>query len=117
MTALRDGIDMKTYMNLYSLVHNFCTSQKGIAQSSPALQSTSGARGGKLFHPKRKRITKISTGFAWSRLRRRYGYESEDDESLHTCEEEEVSDGEPTPIVCFNSLAEEAHAHGPPGTV
>lgn len=46
VTALREGIDMKTYMNLYSLVHNFCTSQKGIAQASPALQGTSGARGG-----------------------------------------------------------------------
>lgn len=47
MTALREGIDMKTYMSLYSLVHNFCTSQKGLAQQSPSLSANSGARGGR----------------------------------------------------------------------
>jgi hypothetical protein len=30
MTKLQDGMDMKTYMNLYTAIHNFCTAQKAI---------------------------------------------------------------------------------------
>lgn len=45
MTRLRDGIDMKTYMDLYTAVHNFCTSQKGLSHSS-AISGGSAQRGG-----------------------------------------------------------------------
>ena len=34
MTHLTDGIDMAQYMKLYSTVHNFCTSQKGMSTGS-----------------------------------------------------------------------------------
>ncbi|KAF1949702.1 Cullin-domain-containing protein [Byssothecium circinans] len=34
MTALRDGMDMKTYMGLYTAIHNFCTAQKAVAGTS-----------------------------------------------------------------------------------
>lgn len=30
MTDLREGIDMKTYMGLYTAIHNFCTAQKAV---------------------------------------------------------------------------------------
>ena len=30
MWKLREGLDMKTYMNVYTAVHNFCTSQKAV---------------------------------------------------------------------------------------
>ncbi|KAL2137251.1 hypothetical protein VTI74DRAFT_6462 [Chaetomium olivicolor] len=30
MTNLQDGIDMNTYMGIYTAVHNFCTSQKAV---------------------------------------------------------------------------------------
>ncbi|KAI9739145.1 MAG: hypothetical protein M1834_007358 [Cirrosporium novae-zelandiae] len=33
MTNLQEGVDMKTYMGLYSAVHNFCTSQKAVSSS------------------------------------------------------------------------------------
>jgi cullin 1 len=36
MLRLREGIDMKTYMELYTAVHNFCTSQKAMTQSLTA---------------------------------------------------------------------------------
>lgn len=48
MYNLRDGIDMKTYMGVYTKVHNFCTSQK--PTSSPqAGPMHSGARGAHLL--------------------------------------------------------------------
>jgi len=31
MTDLRGGMDMKTYMGLYTAIHNFCTAQKAVA--------------------------------------------------------------------------------------
>ncbi|KAL6719938.1 ubiquitin ligase (cullin) of SCF [Lecanora helva] len=31
MTNLKDGVDMATYMGIYTAVHNFCTSQKAVA--------------------------------------------------------------------------------------
>jgi cullin 1 len=34
MTNLRGGMDMKTYMGLYTAIHNFCTAQKAVAGSS-----------------------------------------------------------------------------------
>ncbi|KAF2639625.1 Cullin-domain-containing protein [Massarina eburnea CBS 473.64] len=34
MTALRDGMDMKTYMGLYTAIHNFCTAQKAVHGTS-----------------------------------------------------------------------------------
>lgn len=48
MYKLREGIDMKTYMGVYTKVHNFCTSQKptSSAQTGPV---HSGARGAHLL--------------------------------------------------------------------
>ncbi|RJE23485.1 cullin 1 [Aspergillus sclerotialis] len=34
MVKLEDGVDMKTYMALYTAVHNFCTSQKAVGNGS-----------------------------------------------------------------------------------
>ncbi|OQD78246.1 hypothetical protein PENDEC_c001G01996 [Penicillium decumbens] len=42
MLKLEDGVDMKTYMALYTAVHNFCTSQKAVA-SNQGLQAHRGA--------------------------------------------------------------------------
>ncbi|KAF2456085.1 cullin-1 [Lineolata rhizophorae] len=33
MTDLREGMDMKTYMALYTAIHNFCTAQKAVSGS------------------------------------------------------------------------------------
>jgi len=44
MNHLRDGIDLKNYMSLYTAIHNFCTAQKAVSQSN-ALNSTH--RGGR----------------------------------------------------------------------
>ncbi|KAI9374976.1 Cullin [Aspergillus egyptiacus] len=41
MVKLEDGVDMKTYMALYTAVHNFCTSHKAV--SGHAIQSQRGA--------------------------------------------------------------------------
>ncbi|CAL3965421.1 hypothetical protein PZA11_001830 [Diplocarpon coronariae] len=34
MSNLQDGMDMQTYMGVYTAVHNFCTSQKAVSNSS-----------------------------------------------------------------------------------
>lgn len=34
MHSLREGMDMKTYMGLYTAIHNFCTAQKAVSGSS-----------------------------------------------------------------------------------
>lgn len=34
MISLQDGIDMTTYMGVYTAVHNFCTSQKAVSNSN-----------------------------------------------------------------------------------
>ncbi|PVH97126.1 Cullin-domain-containing protein [Periconia macrospinosa] len=34
MTNLRGGMDMKTYMGLYTAIHNFCTAEKAVAGTS-----------------------------------------------------------------------------------
>ncbi|MCJ1351722.1 MAG: hypothetical protein MMC33_001706 [Icmadophila ericetorum] len=39
MTRLREGVDMKTYMGIYTAVHNFCTSQKATSASSNSIMS------------------------------------------------------------------------------
>ncbi|KAI6716568.1 hypothetical protein JHW43_000827 [Diplocarpon mali] len=36
MSNLQDGMDMQTYMGVYTAVHNFCTSQKAVSNSSQA---------------------------------------------------------------------------------
>ncbi|KAF8457588.1 Cullin [Kalaharituber pfeilii] len=42
MDNLTSGMDMTTYMGIYTAVHDFCTSQKAV-HSSPSLQSHSGS--------------------------------------------------------------------------
>ncbi|KAK5074825.1 ubiquitin ligase (cullin) of SCF [Lithohypha guttulata] len=48
MTKLREGVDMKTYMGVYTRVHNFCTSQKPTT-TSPAGAAHSASRGAHLL--------------------------------------------------------------------
>ncbi|EXJ63993.1 Cullin 1 [Cladophialophora yegresii CBS 114405] len=38
MTKLQEGLDMKTYMGVYTAVHNFCTSQKAATSQQGASQ-------------------------------------------------------------------------------
>ena len=33
MYSLKDGVDLKTYMSLYTSIHNFCTAQKAVGQT------------------------------------------------------------------------------------
>ena len=48
MTNLRGGMDMKTYMGLYTAIHNFCTAQKAVGSGVfPGNQNRGG--GGSLF--------------------------------------------------------------------
>ncbi|KAI0159133.1 Cullin [Pestalotiopsis sp. NC0098] len=35
MSNLQDGMDLATYMGIYTAVHNFCTSQKAVGMNSP----------------------------------------------------------------------------------
>ncbi|KAL0264821.1 ubiquitin ligase (cullin) of SCF [Diplodia seriata] len=48
MTDLREGIDMKTYMGLYTAIHNFCTAQKAVGSGGFGTGGTAGVnnRGG-----------------------------------------------------------------------
>lgn len=46
MTQLREGIDMSSYMGLYSAVHNFCTSQRAVANAQTGLIGSAQHRGG-----------------------------------------------------------------------
>ncbi|KAF5610047.1 Cullin 1 [Fusarium subglutinans] len=39
MNDLEQGIDMQMYMGVYTAVHNFCTSQKAVGMSGPAMHS------------------------------------------------------------------------------
>ncbi|ODA76238.1 hypothetical protein RJ55_08083 [Drechmeria coniospora] len=39
MTELEQGIDMQMYMGVYTAVHNFCTSQKAVGLTGPAMHS------------------------------------------------------------------------------
>ncbi|TKX20433.1 cullin-like protein 4 [Elsinoe australis] len=43
MNRLLDGIDMKTYMSLYTAIHNFCTAQKAVSSSGNLSASHRGA--------------------------------------------------------------------------
>ncbi|ORX98722.1 cullin-2 [Clohesyomyces aquaticus] len=43
MTNLRGGMDMKTYMGLYTAIHNFCTAQKAVAGTSFSSHNRGGA--------------------------------------------------------------------------
>jgi cullin 1 len=43
MTDLRGGMDMKTYMGLYTAIHNFCTAQKAVAGTFSAHNNRGGA--------------------------------------------------------------------------
>ena len=50
MNRLQEGLDMKTYMGVYTSVHNFCTSQKAAATSHQASSNlTSSHRGAHLL--------------------------------------------------------------------
>lgn len=40
MYGLKDGVDLKTYMTLYTSIHNFCTAQKAVGGPSTNLSST-----------------------------------------------------------------------------
>ena len=42
MTDLRGGMDMKTYMGLYTAIHNFCTAQKAVQGGSFANNTNRG---------------------------------------------------------------------------
>lgn len=46
MTDLREGIDMKTYMGLYTAIHNFCTAQKAVGSGGFGTTSGVNNRGG-----------------------------------------------------------------------
>ena len=46
MTNLKEGVDMATYMGIYTAVHNFCTSQKAVA-SGGGIIGGNAHRGGK----------------------------------------------------------------------
>lgn len=47
MNDLRDGMDMKTYMGLYTAIHNFCTAQKAVGTGG--FSSNHNQRGGGNF--------------------------------------------------------------------
>jgi cullin 1 len=46
MTGLREGMDMKTYMGLYTCIHNFCTAQKAVHGTGAQSFASSHNRGG-----------------------------------------------------------------------
>ncbi|KAL8901430.1 MAG: hypothetical protein Q9207_005200 [Kuettlingeria erythrocarpa] len=45
MTNLREGVDMGTYMGIYTAVHNFCTSQKAVGAGHSGIIGTQAHRG------------------------------------------------------------------------
>ena len=49
MTNLKDGVDMPSYMGIYTAVHNFCTSQKAVA--SGGIIGGNAHRGGNYGRP------------------------------------------------------------------
>ncbi|KAK0507616.1 hypothetical protein JMJ35_010139 [Cladonia borealis] len=49
MTNLKDGVDMATYMGIYTAVHNFCTSQKAVTSSQGGIIGGSAHRGAHLL--------------------------------------------------------------------
>lgn len=51
MTDLREGMDMKTYMGLYTAIHNFCTAQKAVGSGGFSANQNRG--GGRLTKTRR----------------------------------------------------------------
>ncbi|KAK3172905.1 hypothetical protein OEA41_006231 [Lepraria neglecta] len=49
MTNLKDGVDMTTYMGIYTAVHNFCTSQKAVAAGGGGIIGGNAHRGAHLL--------------------------------------------------------------------
>lgn len=46
MYHLRDGVDLKTYMGLYTAIHNFCTAQKAVGQNATLSSTHRGGQSG-----------------------------------------------------------------------
>ncbi|KAL7268368.1 ubiquitin ligase (cullin) of SCF [Rhizina undulata] len=46
MKGLKSGVDMTTYMGVYTAVHNFCTSQKAVNSSPQSINSIAGVHRG-----------------------------------------------------------------------
>jgi hypothetical protein len=44
MTELQEGMDMKTYMGLYTAIHNFCTAQKAVGTGTFSTHNRGGGR-------------------------------------------------------------------------
>ncbi|KAF2089749.1 Cullin-domain-containing protein [Saccharata proteae CBS 121410] len=49
MMELREGIDMKTYMGLYTAIHNFCTAQKAVGSGGFSVAGNSNRGGAHLL--------------------------------------------------------------------
>ncbi|RMY68324.1 hypothetical protein D0863_07189 [Hortaea werneckii] len=52
MSHLESGVDLKTYMSLYTSIHNFCTAQKAVGQTNNLSSNHRGAHllGEELYH-------------------------------------------------------------------
>lgn len=52
MYSLKDGVDLKTYMSLYTSIHNFCTAQKAVGTTANLNSNHRGAHllGEDLYH-------------------------------------------------------------------
>lgn len=52
MFSLSEGVDMRTYMQLYTAIHNFCTAQKAVGQTNNLNSNHRGAHllGEELYH-------------------------------------------------------------------
>ena len=52
MYSLKDGVDLKTYMSLYTSIHNFCTAQKAVGTTNNLNSNHRGAHllGEDLYH-------------------------------------------------------------------
>lgn len=48
MTELQEGMDMKTYMGLYTAIHNFCTAQKAVSSGGFSQHNRGGGKKRKL---------------------------------------------------------------------
>ena len=46
MTELREGMDMKTFMSLYTAIHNFCTAQRAAGNSASLSHNRGGGKYG-----------------------------------------------------------------------
>ncbi|KAK5112206.1 hypothetical protein LTR62_004367 [Meristemomyces frigidus] len=52
MFSLKEGVDLKTYMSLYTSIHNFCTAQKAVSNTNTLETNHRGAHllGEELYH-------------------------------------------------------------------